>query len=69
MIGDFFCLLRPDGFYWTGTGWAWRWQQARRFAGPVDPSADADRLADKLRRGLGVRVNVAYVPCSKVAIS
>src|SRR5262249_38324723 len=64
--GDYFVILSPDWLYWDGQAWVRDRRLALRFAGPVDPSAEAQRVADGLRQG-SQPCNVAYVPAAKVA--
>ena len=64
--GDCFVVLSGDGLFWDGHAWVREWQRARQFAGPVDPSAECESLADQLRLA-GTPCSVAYVPRAKIA--
>jgi hypothetical protein len=65
MTGDCFVILASNGLYWDGYRRVAHWEQAQRFAGPDDPRAEAQVLADQLRRA-GRPCNVAYIPRPKV---
>lgn len=66
--GDCFVVLSENGHYWNGEGWVQKWQEARQFDGPSDPSAECELLADDMRR-LGCRCSVAYIPRTKIAVA
>lgn len=65
--GDCFVILSPEGRYFNGRDWEEKWQQARQYAMPVEPSERCEVEANLLR-GFGLPCEVAYIPRSKIAI-
>ena len=65
--GGCFVVLSEEGLFWDGQRWVPDWPSALKFAGPNDPSAECQALADALRLALGLACNVCYIPRAKVA--
>jgi hypothetical protein len=65
-VGDCFVVLSEGGHFWDGEKWVEKWQEARRFDGPVDPSTPCEALANSLKQR-GVRCSVAYIPRAEIA--
>lgn len=60
---DAFLLVDHEGRYWTGTGWSYGQDRARRFCEEPDPFSRADGERARLERS-GRRCVVLYVPRS-----